>query len=224
MRGGDNGAFEAIYDRYADGVLAFCAHILRNLDGAEDALQLTFVSAYLALRDGDGCVTLRPWLYTIARNRCLSELRSRRDEVELDRLAADRAPFDGPSQQFQRREQLRELLEDMQRLPLDQRAALVLFELGDHSQAEIAAVLGVRKEKVKALIFQAREALIRGRKARDSPCAEIREHLATARGRIMPRSKTRAHIERCAPCAAFEDEVRRQRAVLAADLAGDRGR
>jgi hypothetical protein len=107
------------------------------------------------------------------------------------------------------------MLEDMQRLPADQRAALVLFELGDHSHKEIAAVLGVRREKVKALIFQAREALVRGRHARDRPCVEIRERLATLHGRVLPRSMTRAHIDRCPGCAAFEGEVRRQRAAFA---------
>src|ERR1019366_6452331 len=159
--------------------------------------------------------SLRPWLYTIARNRCLSELRTRREEVDVDGFAVDPPFFDGLADQVQRREELREMLEDMQRLPADQRAALVLFELGDHSHNEIAAVLGVRREKVKALIFQAREALVRSRQARDRPCAEIRERLSTLRGRALPRSMTRAHIDRCPSCAAFEHDVRRQRTALA---------
>src|SRR5262249_19052686 len=69
--------------------------------------------------------------------------------------------------------------------------------------------------KVKALIFQAREALLRSREARDSSCEEVREMLATVRGKIMARSTTRAHIDRCPSCAAFEDQVHRQRAALA---------
>ena len=215
VRAGDDAAFEAIYDRYARGVLAFCVHMLGSRESAEDALQLTFVSAYRALRGGESNISLRPWLYTIARNRCLSELRTRREGVDIDGVALDRPCFEGLADQVQRREQLREMLEDMQRLPADQRAALVLFELGDHSHTEIAAVLGVRTEKVKALIFQAREALVRGRQARDRPCVEIRERLATSRGRVLPRSMTRAHIDRCPSCAAFEGEVRRQRAALA---------
>ncbi len=215
VRAGDDVAFEAIYDRYARGVLAFCVHMLGSREAAEDALQLTFVSAYRALRDGDRKIALRPWLYTIARNRCLSELRSRRDTVDVDQVVVDRAFFDGLADQVQRREELREMVEDMQRLPADQRAALVLFELGDHSHNEIAAVLGVRREKVKALIFQAREALVRSRHARERPCAEIRGRLATLHGRVLPRSMTRAHIDRCPSCSAFEDEVRRQRAALA---------
>ncbi len=213
-RAGDDAAFEAIYDRYARGVLAFCVHMLGNREAGEDALQLTFVSAFRALRRSDGDISLRPWLYTIARNRCLSELRTRR-ELDVDAMASDRPSREGVADQVQRREDLREMLDDMRRLPADQRAALVLFELGDHSHEEIAAVLGVRREKVKALVFQAREALLRGRRAREHPCADIRERLATTRGRVLPRSVARAHIDRCPGCAAFEREVRRQRAALA---------
>ena len=214
VRAGDDAAFEAIYDRYAGGMLAFCVHMLGSREAAEDVLQLTFVSAYRALRGGNSCVSLRPWLYTIARNRCLSELRVRRDAVNLDGAAGDRPSFDGPADEVQRREELRETLEDIQRLPTDQRAALVLFELGDHSHSEIAALLGVRREKVRALIFQAREALTRSRKARDHPCAEIRERLSTLHPRVLARSMTRAHIDRCPTCTAFEGEVSRQRAPL----------
>jgi RNA polymerase sigma factor (sigma-70 family) len=196
LRAGDDAAFEAIYDRYARGVLAFCAQMLGSREAAEDALQLTFVSAFRALRRGESNISLRPWLYTIARNRCLSELRTRRDVVGVDGVARDRPFLEGVADLVQRREDLRELLEDMQRLPADQRAALVLFELGDHSHAEIAVVLGVRREKVKALIFQARQALVRGREARESPCAEVRERLATVSGKIPWRGTTRAHIDR----------------------------
>ena len=178
-------------------------------------MQLTFVAAYEALRRGGCDGALRPWLYAIARNRCLSELRARREIPDSDWVIADRPAVDGPASLFARREQLREVVDDIQRLPADQRAALVLFELGDQSHEEIASVLGVRRDKVKALIFQAREGLYRGRSARESACSEVRERLATARGRAPARGIVRAHIERCAPCQEFEREVRRQRAALA---------
>ena len=215
VRDGDDAAFERIYDRYARGMLAFCVHMLGSREAAEDALQLTFVSAYRALRTSDNDILLRPWLYTIARNRCLSELRTRHDAVYIEEVAEDRLFVEDLADQVQRREELREMLRDVQRLPPDQRAALVLFELGDQSQKEIAMVLDVRTEKVKALIFQAREALARGREARSRPCTEIRERLATVRGAVLPRSETRAHIDRCPSCASFESEVRGQRVALA---------
>jgi RNA polymerase sigma factor (sigma-70 family) len=212
---GDDQAFEEILERYGPALLSFCAHMLGSREWGEDALQLTFVTAYQALRRGGCDGALRPWLYAIARNRCLSELRARREIPDSDRVSAERPAIDDPASLFARREQLREIVEDIQRLPADQRAALVLFELGDHSHEEIATVLGVRRDKVKALIFQAREGLYRGRNARESACSQVRDRLANARGNGCARGLVRAHVDRCASCQEFEREVRRQRAALA---------
>jgi Sigma-70, region 4 len=107
---------------------------------------------------------------------------------------------------------------DVQRLPRDQREALLLFELGDSSHDEIATILGVRREKVKALVFQARETLMGWRAARDTPCEQVREQLATLRGSALRRASIRRHVEQCAGCAAYEREVGRQRAALAVAL------
>jgi RNA polymerase sigma factor (sigma-70 family) len=212
---GDDEAFEEIFDRYGPALLSFCTHMLGSREWGEDALQLTFVAAFKALRRGRCDGALRAWLYAIARNRCLSELRARREIPDTEWVSADRPALDGPASLFARREQLGEIVEDIQRLPADQRAALVLVELGDQSHEEIASVLGVRRDRVKALIFQAREGLYRGRRARETACSEVRERLANARGKAPARGIVRAHIDRCEPCQEFEREVRRQRAALA---------
>jgi RNA polymerase sigma factor (sigma-70 family) len=189
--------------------------MLGSREEAEDVLQHTFMAAYRSLRAGYDVVDLKPWLYAIARNRCLSVMRARREEVELD----DRAPAtEGLAAEVDRRADLRLLVRDVQRLPPDQRAALVLFEVGDHSHKEIAAVLGVRREKVKALVFQAREALMGWRTARETPCAHIREELATLRGRAVGRATIRRHVEQCSGCADYEAAVRCQRVALAVAL------
>ena len=83
VRHGDERAFEAIYDRHNRGILAFCRHMLGSREEAEDAVQHTFLSAYRVLRDSEQDVALRPWLYAIARNRCLSMLRARREDDPL---------------------------------------------------------------------------------------------------------------------------------------------
>jgi RNA polymerase sigma factor (sigma-70 family) len=212
---GDDQAFEEIFDRYGSALLAFCVHMLGSREWGEDALQLTLVAAYKALRRGGCDGALRPWLYAIARNRCLSELRAPREIPDSDWVSAESPAIDGPASVVVRREELREIVEDVQRLPADQRAALVLFELGDQSHEEIATVLGIHREKVKALIFQAREGLHRARRARESACLEVREELANGRGKLPARGAVRAHIDRCAPCQEFAREVRRQRTALA---------
>jgi RNA polymerase sigma factor (sigma-70 family) len=215
VRGGDDTAFEALYDAYHRRLLTFCQHMLGSREEAEDVLQHTFMAAYRSLRAGYEVVDLKPWLYTIARNRCLSVMRARREEVELD---GDAPAIEGLAAEVDRRADLRLLVRDVQRLPADQRAALVLFEVGDHSHKEIAAVLGVRREKVKALVFQAREALMGWRTARETPCAQVREQLETVRGRALGTGTIRRHVEQCSGCADYEAAVRCQRAALAVAL------
>src|SRR3954468_7392258 len=218
---GHEAAFEAIYDRHHRGLLAFCRHMVGSREEGEDALQHTFAAAYRALTGGgERPRDLKPWLYAIARNRCISVLRARRpDEAGPAYDEESDAPVaDGLADAVQRRDDLRDLVAEIHRLPDDQRAALVLFELGDHSHAEIAAVLSIDRAKVKALVFQAREGLLRARTARDTPCAEIRRHLSS-RTRVMPRrGVVRGHLDRCPACAAYDLEVRRQRSALALAL------
>ena len=215
VHNGDDWAFEALYDAYHLRLLTFCRHMLGSREEAEDVLQHTFLAAYRSLRAGYEVVELKPWLYTIARNRCLSVMRRRREEVELDEGAP---ATEGLAAEVDRRADLRMLVRDVQRLPPDQRAALVLFEVGDHSHKEIAAVLGVRREKVKALVFQARETLMGWRTARETPCATVREQLETPRGRALGRGTIRRHVELCTGCADYEAAVRCQRAALAIAL------
>src|SRR4051812_19289395 len=190
--------------------------MLGSREEAEDALQHTFAAAYRALAcAGDRPAALKPWLYTIARNRCLTVLRARRTREAVPDTPGDGTVGEGLADAVQLRADLRDLVEDLHRLPEDQRAALVLFELGDHSHAEIAEVLDVERAKVKALVFQAREGLLRARTARDTPCAEIRRHLSSRTRALPRRGVIRGHLDCCAACAAFALEVRRQRAALA---------
>src|SRR3954447_1878043 len=71
---GDETAFEALYDRHHRALLSFCRHMLGSLEDAEDAVQQTFVRAHRALAGGQLPDAMRPWLFAIARNRCMTIL------------------------------------------------------------------------------------------------------------------------------------------------------
>src|ERR671910_712051 len=214
IRRGNELAFEIAFERHGAGILAFCRHMLGSREEAEDAVQHTFAAAFRDLeRDCDRRIVLRPWLYTIARNRCLSLLRARREEAKLDEL-----PTEGLSDEVERRAELRELLADVRELPEDQRAALLLAEAAGVSHAEVAQVLDCEPGSVKGLVFRARSSLIERRDARETPCGEIREQLANLRGGALRRNELRHHLRHCPGCAAYREEVRRQRQMLAVAL------
>src|SRR5262245_47001384 len=136
--GGDEPAFEAIFERHAPGVLSLCRHLLGSQDEAEDAVQHTFAVAYGQLADGAPPRHLRAWLYRVARKRCTDVLRQRREVP----VAAPEPSTAGLPEEVERRSDLRDLVADIGRLPDDQRAALVLSQIEDLGHAEVADVLG----------------------------------------------------------------------------------
>ena len=84
LRAGDERAFEVMFDRHHRGILSFCRHMVSSREEAEDAVQHTFAAAYRDLVDSDKPIQLKAWLYTIARDRCLSILRARKEQVSIE--------------------------------------------------------------------------------------------------------------------------------------------
>jgi RNA polymerase sigma factor (sigma-70 family) len=215
IRRGSEAAFEVAFERHGPAILGFCRHMLGSPEEAEDAVQHTFAAAYRDLqRGGEREIALRPWLFTIARNRCLSVLRGRREQPLEDHQIATA----GLAEQVERRAELRQLLGDLRELPDDQRAALLLAEAGGLSQAEIAAVLGCEAARVKALVYRARSGLVARREARELPCGQIREQLANLRGGSLRRTELRLHLRDCSGCRDFREQMRRQRQLLSVAL------
>jgi RNA polymerase sigma factor (sigma-70 family) len=212
---GNDAAFEVAFERHSPAILAFCRHMLGSREEAEDAVQHTFAAAYHDLqRRGEREIALKAWLFTIARNRCLSILRGRR-EVPLE---ADELPTAGLAEQVEQRAELRQLLADVRELPDEQRAALLLAEVGGLSQSDIGSVLDCEAARVKALVYRARSALVARREARELPCEQIREQLATLRGGSLRRTDLRLHLRECPGCRHYREQVREQRRMLSVAL------
>jgi RNA polymerase sigma factor (sigma-70 family) len=215
IRRGNEAAFSVAFERHAAGLLGFCRHMLGSPEEAEDAVQHTFVAAFRELaRPDERELALKPWLYAIARNRCLSMLRARRQQTALD----FDLPTEGLTVQVERRAELRDVLLDLRELPDDQRAALLLAEAGGLTHTEVAGVLGCEVANVKALVFRARSGLIQRRDARETACADIREQLANLRGSSLRRRGLRHHLRSCAGCRAYREQVSHQRRMLTAAL------
>ena len=214
LREGDRRAFEAIYDRYERPIRSFCRHMVGQPEDADDAAQHVFLSAYRSIVHTTKPIDLRPWLFTIARNRCRSLLRARYRAQAFSESTEYEPSIEGLGVQVERREQLTELLRDIARLPEDQRAALLLAQLGTLRHSEVAQVLEVPSDKVKALIFQARSSLLASQIARETPCCDIREQLTTQTGAALRRSNLRRHLRDCAGCRDFEARLKHQRSAM----------
>src|SRR3954468_3095583 len=128
VRRGRDDAFEVLVDRYRPRLLAFCRNMPRSSEDAEDVLQEVLVNAYRAIRADDRPIATKPWLYRIARNRCLNELR-RNTAAGVESMDVFEAAGPTAGETVERREHLDEIVLDVKRLPEQQRAALLLREM-----------------------------------------------------------------------------------------------
>jgi RNA polymerase sigma factor (sigma-70 family) len=209
FRAGHDDAFRVIHDRYHPRLFAYTRQMLSRHHDAEDALQDVFVRVYTSLRASDrGALKLRPWLYRAAHNRCIDELR-RPAPASEEAMRDIQSPHQDPIVQVVEREAFDSLVEDIRRLPVQQRSALLMRELGGAHYADIALALGTTVPAVKSLLVRARITLASALEARDTACATIREELTLAHDRrVRPNAMARAHLRDCAGCRDFRHELR----------------
>lgn len=161
----DPAAFEALVRRHQVSLYNFCLRMLGQAEDAADVAQETFVQLYSHLGRLDEREPIAPWLFRVARNRCIDVIRRRRtvplgapDEAAEDSPEpADVEPL--PDELVERADLQRLLSRAIADLPPAYAEVVALRYAGDRSFAEIAAILGcdegaarVRFHRAKALL------------------------------------------------------------------------
>ena len=216
-RAGNPGAFETIVDRYQGRLLGFCRQMLKSTEDAEDVLQEVFVNAYRAMLADEREINLRPWLYRIARNRCLNHLRKPTADSQESMDMVPGVEAASTAEKVHNREEFRQLLTDVGKLPETQRSALLLREMDAMSYEEIAHAMETSVPSVKSLLVRARISLAEASQARQLTCGEVRVDLAEAAEGLRKLSgPVRRHVRDCEECGDFRSQLRSNDKVLAA--------
>jgi RNA polymerase sigma-70 factor (ECF subfamily) len=138
----------------------YCARLTGSVFDGEDVVQDTMVRALAALEDLDPLPALRPWLYRIAHNRAIDLLRARalREMESLDVSAAqspDRGALDA-EEGLMRQEAVCLAVSRFTELPTTQRSVIILKDVLDHSLVDIAELLDLSVDAVKAHLARGR--------------------------------------------------------------------
>ena len=208
FREGNDEAFRVIHDRYRQRLFAYTRQMLpSSRQDAEDALQDVFVRAYSGLRANDRELALRAWLYRVAHNRCIDVLRRPMLTPTADELPGRESS--DPVAIAEQREALASLIADVQRLPEQQRSALLMRELSGMSYNDLAAAMGLSVPAVKSLLVRARVGLAQALEARDAACVEIRRELVDCHDRgVRATGTARRHLRDCEQCCQFRRDIR----------------
>jgi RNA polymerase sigma factor (sigma-70 family) len=166
---GDGGAFETLFTHHQRRIYTLAFRYTRIREDAEDIVQQTFQKAFVHLQKFEGKSSLSTWLTRIAINQALMLLRSRRGQhgVPIDDSSsheatpvlelADTSP--DPEASYLQTEKTQSLSAAMRQLRPGMREAIELRELGELSNRDTAAHMGVSIGTVKARVFHARRKL-----------------------------------------------------------------
>ena len=159
---GDRDAFGVLVHKYQEMVYAYAFQKVRNAEDAQDITQEVFWRAYHYLYQLRHPHRFRSWLYTIMSNQCKRQLMSvtktRQRETALED-ATDDALQTEPAHTAPTEGWRVDLEQALSELPDDNRVAVSMFYMGDHSLKEISEFLGVSVNTVKSKLYRARQQL-----------------------------------------------------------------
>lgn len=170
--GGDNAAFERLVQRYTTPLLSFIYRFLGDHDLALDVLQHVFIQLYIMLPTLRTDKPLKSWLFQVAHNRCLDEVRRKHaipfsqlepgnEDEELSLLFAIPDPHPLPEEMAERYDLRQSILQAINTLPPKYRSVVMLRYLRELSFLEIGKTLHMPEATAKTY-FQRAKVQLRG--------------------------------------------------------------
>ncbi|MEZ4938089.1 MAG: RNA polymerase sigma factor [Crocinitomicaceae bacterium] len=159
---------KTIYETHADMVYNLCLNYLQNEEDAQDLTQEIFVKIFQQQTHFRGQSTLKTWIYRITVNSCLDYIRKhsrkKRFGIRFSLSHQENEKFSPinfrhPGVQMEDEEALKNLFEQINRLPENQKTALLLKTTEDLKNPEIAEIMKVSAKSVESLLGRARKNL-----------------------------------------------------------------
>jgi len=163
VKQGDAAAFEALVEKYKQPIMNFVYRTLPDVTEAEDLAQHVFLQVFKSAHRYEASARFSTWLFTIARNLCLNEIRRRirhpADSLDETYPEGEERPNFSPPESMLHEELEEKIQAALAGLPEKQRTAILLCRGDELSYEDIAKVLDCSVSATKSLIHRGREVL-----------------------------------------------------------------
>jgi RNA polymerase sigma-70 factor, ECF subfamily len=163
---GDRSAFEQLFRTYERRVYNVVLRVIGNPDEAEDLKQEAFFRAFKSIGSFRGGCRFSTWLFRIATNLCLDEIKRKKPQASTDELFEERNwrflerdAVPDPADELERDECLRSVRTALEGVPPHYRVLLVLRYVEELPYEEIARVMGCSVNALNVRLHRARQVL-----------------------------------------------------------------
>lgn len=158
---GEKQAYTMLVKRYQQKVFQLCIGFLHNDDDAADLTQEVFIKVYQKLSSFKGDAQFSTWLYRIAVNMSINFQRKRKFQSLFQRIENEKESFqiagENDADQYLKKEEQKQMVKTvLDKLPTNQRKAIVLSHYDDLSNNELAEVMQLSVKAAESLLFRAR--------------------------------------------------------------------
>lgn len=160
---------DLLYKQYADKVFNLCLHYLQVRGDAEDATQEIFIKVFRKSDTFRGASNPKTWIYRIAINHCLDQLKSNKRKYRLayvrsllglkPSVQASLASKDHPGVLLEQKEATMALLDRIDQLPEQQKTALILSKIEGLPYKEVAQIMHKSAKSIESLVQRAKKNL-----------------------------------------------------------------
>jgi RNA polymerase sigma-70 factor, ECF subfamily len=170
FKDGDSEAFESLFSRHTRAMINFAYRFVRNREVAEEMAQEVFLRVYEGAAGYEPKAKFTTWLYRVATNVCLNEVRKPHFQAMRQSLLAappedpetpsfEPKTDDEPNSHLERQAIAHAIKEALDQIPLNQRLAFILNKYQELSYVEVAEIMKISEKAVKSLIHRAKETL-----------------------------------------------------------------
>ncbi|PIF32219.1 RNA polymerase sigma-70 factor (ECF subfamily) [Flavobacterium sp. 9] len=160
---GETNAFAVLVDRYKNMIYTLALKMIKNKEEAEEVAQDTFIKVYNSLGKFKGDSKFSTWIYKIAYNTCLDNLKKNKKEdlnISIDDFSAHLIKtMDNALSALEDKERKQTIQNCLNLLPSEENFLLTLFYFEDQSLEEIGKIMSINANNVKVKLFRSRQKL-----------------------------------------------------------------
>ncbi|RKR10092.1 RNA polymerase sigma-70 factor (ECF subfamily) [Flavobacterium sp. 90] len=160
---GETNAFAVLVDRYKNMIYTLALKMIKNKEEAEEVAQDTFIKVYNSLEKFKGDSKFSTWIYKIAYNTCLDNLKKNKKEdlnISIDDFSAHLIKtMDNALSALEDKERKQTIQKCLNLLPSEENFLLTLFYFEDQSLEEIGKIMSINANNVKVKLFRSRQKL-----------------------------------------------------------------
>jgi len=161
IQNGKNDLYSFIIDRYQEKISRYINYLIKDKDKSADAIQETFIKAFVNIQSFNTKQKFSSWIYRIAHNEALNEIKKYKRETKIDEELFELGEDETIEKDFEQNEAKEMIQKCLNDIPIKYSEPITLYYIEERSYEEISDILQIPMGTVATRINRAKKLMIK---------------------------------------------------------------